>query len=52
MKVKCIDRDGYLYLTIDKTYKVISDDDNFYHIINDKDFVIWCPKNMLNHYQK
>jgi GTPase SAR1 family protein len=46
MKVVCIDNNGYeRWLTLGKTYEVISDDGIFvYNIINDRDQDDWCNK--------
>jgi hypothetical protein len=45
MKIKCIDnKDGELYLTIDKTYNVIEDNKFNYKIINDNGYNNWYYK--------
>ena len=45
MTVKCIDTMGYKYLTMGKTYEVVSiDADGDYYIINDECDDLWYPK--------
>ena len=46
MKIKCINNNGWEYLTVDKTYEVI-EDDNWYWIINDKGIEDWYPKELF-----
>lgn len=45
MKIKCIDKGIFSYLTIGKTYEVTRKDENLYWIINDKDAEDWYFKN-------
>jgi hypothetical protein len=46
MKIKCINKDGWKYLTKDKIYEVIIENDGFnnYAVLDDKDCVWWYPK--------
>ena len=51
MKVKCINNNGWEYLTVDKTYEVI-EDDNWYWIINDSGDEHGYPKELFKSFSE